>query len=414
MIVLTGADLVLPDRILQAGTITIDDGHITAIRADSQAAPSSPFAFHGHTIVPGFIDVHIHGVSGADTLGAGDAVAQIAALLPQFGVTAFCPTTIACSPARLRRVLEQVRACRERPSPSAARVLPAHLESNFINPEYRGAQPLDCLRQPSRTGTLRAPGDCGGGEDAFSAGDIEDVIDAHVPDIAIVTLASEIEGGMDLLARLVERGVRVSLGHSGATCDEALAAIAAGARQATHLFNRMPPLHHRSPGLAGAVLQSDDVAAELICDGTHVHPALIRTVVAAKKPSKVMAISDGTAVSALPVGAAALLGDQPIVAAHDCAHREDGTMAGSILTMDEVFRRLTGPMGFTPVDAAVMCATTPARELGMVGHGVLAEGAVADLTVLDRAGNVAQTYVGGRLVFARRVIEGNSAPASSV
>ena len=413
MIVLTGADLVLPDRILPAGTITIDDGHITAIKTESQVAPSSPFAFHGHTIVPGFIDVHVHGVSGADTLGDADAVAQIAAMLPQFGVTAFCPTTIACAPARLRRVLEQVRACRERPPSNAARVLPAHLESNFINPDYCGAQPLACLRQPLKAGAPRPPGDRRRGED-FSALDIEDVIDAHVPDIAIVTLAPEIEGGMDLLARLVERGIRVSLGHSGATCDEGLAAIAAGARQATHLFNRMPPLHHRSPGLAGAVLQSDDVAAELICDGTHVHPALIRMVAAAKKPSKVMAISDGTAASALPVGAAARLGDRAIFAGPDCAHLEDGTMAGSILTMDEVFRRLTGQMGFTPVDAAVMCATTPARELGMVGYGVLAEGAVADLTVLDRAGQVAQTYVGGRLVYARRVIEGNSASATSV
>ena len=155
MIVLTGADLVLPDRILPAGTITIDDGHITAIKTESQVAPSSPFAFHGHTIVPGFIDVHVHGVSGTDTLDEGDAVQRIADALPRFGVTAFCPTTVACAPAELRQVLNQVRLARETPKWASARVLPAHLESNFIHPDYRGAQPLTCLRVPARTGDAR-------------------------------------------------------------------------------------------------------------------------------------------------------------------------------------------------------------------------------------------------------------------
>jgi N-acetylglucosamine-6-phosphate deacetylase len=353
--------------------------------------------------------VHVHGVGGVDTLDKGAAIQRIAQLLPRYGVTAFCPTTVACAPDDLRRVLEQVRDARETPPTGAARVLPAHLESNFINPDYRGAQPLSCLRSPTdRT----APESASGATD-FSATDIWNVIEACSPDVAVVTLAPEIDGGLALIARLVALGIRVSLGHSGATCDEGTEAIAAGARRATHLFNRMPPMHHRSPGLAGAVLQSDDVAVEVICDGVHVDPAVVRIVVNAKGPSRVMAISDGTAASALAPGQAARLGGRTILVSESCAFLEDGTMAGSVLTMDKVFRNLTVAMGFSLPDAVTMCSTTPARELGLVGHGVLAEGAVADFVVLDPAGQVVQTYVAGRLAHARGSA-GNSAPATSV
>ena len=163
----------------------------------------------------------------------------------------------------------------------------------------------------------------------------------------------------------------------------------------------MPPLGHRAPGLAGAVLQSDEVAAELICDGYHVHPALVRTAVAAKGPSRIMAITDGTAVSGLPAGARGALGGQPITAGESAALLGDGTLAGSVLTMDRAFRMLVGKMGLSLVDAATVCATTPARELGLVGHGVLAPGAVADLVVLDAKLSVVQTYIAGQLVYAR-------------
>ena len=403
MIVLSGADLVLPDRILTPGTLVIDGGRIADIRPGASSGRSaghagSHFAFHGHYIVPGFVDVHVHGVDGTDSLDGAGAVAAIAARLPRYGVTAFCPTTIACAPDALRHVLAQVGAARGTPEPRAARVLPAHLESNFLNPEYRGAQPARCLRTAREaldgTGTSGAAG-------AFTGADILGEIERAAPDVGIVTIASEIDGGLDLVAWLAARGHRVSLGHSGATYDEALAAIAAGARQATHLFNRMPAVGHRSPGLAGAVLQADEVAAEIICDGFHVHPAVVRTAVAAKRPSRVMAITDGTAASGLPVGRRASLGGQPITVGESAALLDDGTLAGSVLTMEKAFQVLVGRIGLSLVDAATLCATTPARELGLVGHGVLAPDAAADLVVLDSRLSVVQTYVGGRLVYAR-------------
>jgi N-acetylglucosamine-6-phosphate deacetylase len=431
MIVLSGAALVLPDRILSPGTLVIDGERIAEIRADAPSAgPHSLFAFHGHYIVPGFIDVHVHGVDGVDTLDDGDPITTLAQQLPRYGVTGFCPTTVACAPDALRRVLDRVRQARETPPARSARVLPTHLESNFVNPEYRGAQPASCLRNPRKAldgaegaGRAGQPGGAGragtaGPEDEtgpaatsddFDGADILNEIVRAAPDVGIVTLASELDGGLDLIRWLVSRGHRVSLGHSAATYEEAQAAIAVGAQQATHLFNRMPPIHHRAPGLVGAVLQADEVAAELVCDGFHVHPAMMQAAIAAKRPSRVMAITDATAAAGLPVGARARLGNRSVTARTDVAVLDDGTIAGSTLTMDRAFQMLIGRVGLTLVDAAMLCAATPARELGLVGYGVLAPEAPADLVVLDPNFSVVQTYVGGQLVYAR-----NTTPSASV
>ncbi|MQA30176.1 MAG: N-acetylglucosamine-6-phosphate deacetylase [Luteitalea sp.] len=402
MIVLSGAELVLPDRILSAGTLVVDEGRIVEIRsgaAPGTAPATSPFAFHDHYILPGFIDVHVHGVEGFDTLGPGDAIAEIAARLPRYGVTSFCPTTMACGPAALRRALEQVRRARESPRARAARVLPAHLESNFISPHFLGAQPVGCLRNPGESlaglATVHEPAA------AFTGADILCEISRAAPDVGIVTVAPELQGGLELVAWLRAGGHRVSLGHSGATYEEGLAAIAAGARHATHLFNRMPQLHHRAPGLAGAILQNEDVAAEIICDGVHVHPALVRIALAAKGASGLLAITDGTAAAGLAVGARAMLGEQEIIVGENAAFLPDGRLAGSTVTMSGAFKILVDRMGLSLVDAAAMCATTPARELRLVGHGILARDAVADLVVLDPQLSVVQTYVGGRLAYAR-------------
>jgi N-acetylglucosamine-6-phosphate deacetylase len=268
---------------------------------------------------------------------------------------------------------------------------------------------VDCLRSPRAA--LKGAGKAGGagaaggvegaGDSGFSGGDILREIERAAPDVGIVTVAPELDGGIDLIRWLASRGHRVSLGHSAATYDEGLAAIAAGARHATHLFNRMPPLSHRSPGLAGAILQTDEVAAEIICDAIHVHPALVRTAIAAKRPAHVFAITDGTAASGLAVGGRARLGGQSITAGETGAILDDGTLAGSTLTMDGAFRLLVGKIGLSLVDAATICATTQARELGLLGHGVLAPEAAADLVVLDANFCVVQTYVAGQLVYAR-------------
>lgn len=392
MIVLSGASVVLPDRLLDEGTVVIDGDRI--VEVTDARRPGADESLHGHLIVPGFVDVHVHGVAGVDAMGGGGSVRAMARALVRFGVTAFCPTSIACAPAALASLLGAVRDARAKPEAAAARVLAAHLESNFVNPEWAGAQPVSCLRAPRAAAEARPTAG------AFTAADILAEIENAGPEIGLVTLAPELDGAVDLVRRLVARGHRVSLGHSGATYEQALDAIGAGARQATHLFNRMRPMRHRDPGLTGAVLLREEVAAEIICDGHHVHPAVVRVAVAAKSPSRMMAITDGTAGSGLADGARATLGGRPITV-RDTARLDDGTMAGSVLTMDRAFAFLTGPVGVTPVEAAHLCATTPARQLGLQGHGVIAPGAVADLVVLDARMRVAETYVGGVRVYHR-------------
>jgi len=396
MIRLSGADLVLPDRVLTGGTIVIDGERILDVRSDLPPEGGSrlqlEFDLPGHYVVPGFIDVHVHGVEGIDTLDGGSAIATIAGRLPKYGVTGFCPTSIACDPLALRTMLAGVRLARTTRPPGGARVLPAHLESNFINPEYKGAQPAACLRSPR--GGARGPTSDG----TWAGSEILSEIAAARPDVGIITLAPELDGALELIADLVAHGHHVSLGHSGATYEQAIAGIRAGARHATHLFNRMPPLGHRVPGLAGAVLESDDVFAELICDGVHVHPAMMRMALAAKRPERVMAITDGTAGSGLPRGSTATLGGFRITLG-DAAYLDDGTIAGSTLTMDRAFAKLVSEVGLSMSDAATVCSTTPARALALPGFGVIASGAMADLVVLDRDLRVVQTWVAGTLAW---------------
>jgi N-acetylglucosamine-6-phosphate deacetylase len=391
MIFLRDADVVLPDRVLSPGTVVIDGARIVDVLADS--TPASPgdlhFDLRHHTVVPGFVDVHVHGVEGTDALDGGAAIETMASRLPRFGVTAFCPTSVACRPEDLRVMLSGIREARLRPPVGAARVLPAHLESNFINPQYRGAQPLDCLRRPY-----------GPAEGDYAGDDILRAIETARPDVGIITVAPEIEGAIDLIRDLSARGHRVSLGHSGASYEQALEGIGAGATQATHLFNRMTPIGHRAPGLAGAVLEHEAVTAEIVCDGVHVHPSMIRVAMSAKTPARIMAITDGTAGSGLARGEKTRLGGRPITVS-DAAYLDDGTLAGSVLTMDRAFALLVSIMGLSLVDAATVCATTPARALGLQGFGVIAAGVTADITVLTRELTVAQTWIGGQLVFER-------------
>ena len=392
MIIISGGDIVLPDRILTSASLIIEGDRIAAIETTGRMPPGASVVDGRESfIVPGFVDVHVHGVEGHDSLDTAAAVAEIATRLPRYGVTAFCPTTVACAPEALDGVLDQVARARVRRAAGAARVLPAHLESNFINPDYNGAQPKTCLRLPNDD---RREGD-------FSGRDILNVVRRRAADVGIVTVAPEVDGVLELIPAFVRTGQRVSLGHSGADFERSVAAIDAGARHATHLFNRMTPITHRAPGLAGAVLSHESIIAELICDGFHVHPAMCRLAIAAKSVDGVMAITDGTAGSGLSSGSLARLGGRTIRVSDQAALLEDGTVAGSTLTMDRAFRNIVTVFDMSITEAAVMCSTTPARAMGLAGFGVIAEGSIADLVVLDRAFRVTRTIIGGEIVYER-------------
>jgi N-acetylglucosamine-6-phosphate deacetylase len=409
MIVLGGGDVVLRDRIQTRGSLILDGERIAAVET-GPVTPAGVDVIDASNcfIVPGFIDVHVHGVAGHDTLDDGDAVAHIARALPRYGVTAFCPTTVACGPDTLQSFLDQVRTATGRVVAGAARVLPAHLESNFINPDFRGAQPLTCLRTADEhKGAVAWP---------FTGSQILEVIERAGATVGIVTLAPELPGGIDLVRALTAAGRLVSIGHSGADFDIAVAAIEAGARHATHLFNRMTPMAHRAPGLAGAVLARHEVAAELICDGFHVHPAMCIVAIAAKGPARMMAITDATSGAGLPVGATSVLGGQTIHVRDRAAFLDDGTLAGSTLTMDRAFQNVVTMFGRSLHDAVLMCSTTPAGQLGLSELGRISEGAQADLVMLDRDLRVVRTFVAGRQAWPATTSDAgmNTEPAASV
>ena len=396
MIVLSGARIVTPTTVLNPGTLMVEGEQILDVQPGRRPAQ---YELDGHLIVPGFVDVHVHGVHGIDAQATERGVERMAAALPAYGVTAFCPTAVASSPGDLGALLAAIASARRRRPLHSARVLPAHLESNFINPDYRGAQPLRCLRLPpsAYVGQGLSPA-VHSHVDEFTGADVLAEIDAAREQVGIVTLAPELPGALDLIRRLVDRGHRVSLGHSAATFEEGMAGIDAGARHATHLFNRMPPFSHHAPGLVGAIFDSASVTAELIVDGHHVHPAVGRAAIRTLGPDRALAITDGTAVSGLPAGTTAALGSERLTAGSDVARLENGTWAGSMLTMDGAFRNLVRLYGCGLVEAARLCSTNPARTVGEAS-GAIAPGGPADFVVLGPDLEVVQTFIAGVAVL---------------
>jgi N-acetylglucosamine-6-phosphate deacetylase len=327
MIFLSGADIVLPDRILGPGTLAIDNETIVDIGSGSRSSSGSDTLFDltGHLVVPGFIDVHVHGVEGTDTLDGDDAIRTIAERLPRFGVTAFCPTSIACRPAVLRTLLTAVRRSRSRPSSSiGARVLPAHLESNFISPEYKGAQPLDCLRLPR-----------GSNEGEFTGAQILDEIAAARDVVGILTIAPELDGAIDLIRDLVDTGITCRWdipGHLRGSPGRHRSGRAAGHASLQSDASDQSP----QAGLAGAVLGSEEITAEVVCDGVHVHPSMVRLALSAKRPSISWPSPTAPPKPVSPAVRVTTIGGRPITVG-DAALLDDGTLAGSVLTMDRAF-----------------------------------------------------------------------------
>ncbi|HET8747540.1 MAG TPA: N-acetylglucosamine-6-phosphate deacetylase [Ramlibacter sp.] len=344
------------------------DGRITAIEGapvpqDEVRAGGGPF------ILPGFIDLHVHGGAGRDIMEGGDAALQVARQHAQHGTTALLATTMTAPLEDLRVALEPVGAlCRER-AEGAARIIGMHLEGPYINKGKLGAQP-DFAR-PVALDELRA-------------------LDALAP-IRLLTLAPEVPGNMEAIAALVAAGFRVQVGHTLGTYEDGVQALERGARGFTHLFNAMTPLHHRMPGMVGAALAHAQFA-EIIPDLLHVHPGAIRA--ALRCIPGLYCVTDSTAATGMPDGEYKL-GRQPVTKCLGGVRLADGTLAGSTLTMDRALRNLVDVIGVPLVDAARRLATHAADFLGLADRGRLAPGAWADLVVLDRGLRVQQVFVEG-------------------
>lgn len=382
---------VLVDGALTPAEVSVAGGRIVAAASpDPGRAGADVLDATGCVVVPGFVDLQVNGAGGIDLTAEPERLWEVAALLPRWGVTAWLPT-IVTSPAPVRdRALATLRQGPPDDTPVAT-PLGLHLEGPFLNPERKGAHEARHLRPP----------------DPELVGHW-----SHDTGVALVTLAPELPGALDLVRQLVDRGVVVSLGHSSATADQATAGVDAGARWATHLFNTMPPLHHRDPGLAGVALTDERLRVGLIADGLHVHPRMVR-LAARALGERLTLVTDAVAALGVPPGPIRL-GDLEALADDDGVRLADGTLAGSNLAMVTAVANLRA---FAEVElpAAVHAATTaPARVLGLAGErGVVAPGAVGDLVVLDDLGRVAATVIGGRVAYRPEPEPGSGSGSAS-
>jgi N-acetylglucosamine-6-phosphate deacetylase len=383
--ILAGGDVYMGEEVFSPGTVVLAEGKILEIlnfAMDDPGDGSRYFDLTGHIVTAGFIDLHTHGMLGIDTnMADADAFRRWSAAAAVHGTTAVVPTTVACPADELRRVLAALQEAQD--DLPGARLLGLHMESNFISPEFKGAQP------PSSIFAADDP----------RAAEILAAIEAYLDQVCIVTVAPEVSGVPALIERLADLGITVALGHSAATYEQAVAGADAGATQVTHLFNAMAPLHHRNPGLVGAALERDELFTQMVCDGVHVHPAVISMAISAKGAERFVPITDSLQGAGMPDGSEFFLGGQHVTVHDGVARLDSGTIAGSIMTMDAVVRFLVDRVGWNLAEALSMAATSPADAINRPDLGRLHHNAAADITVLDADLQVRLTFVDGELAY---------------
>ena len=348
------------------GEITFSE-RIAAIHGSSTDPSKNEDAY----ILPGFIDLHVHGGGGKDVMEGGDAVHTIAAIHARHGTTSMLATTMTAPPEDIDVALRAIGAAVAQRRPGTARVLGAHLEGPYINPGKLGAQP-----DYARAATLA---------------DVREL--ATLAPLKLITVAPEMAGHLALVRELSDAGMRVQIGHTLGSYEDGVAALAHGAHGFTHLFNAMTGLHHREPGMVGAALAHAQYA-EFIPDLLHVHPGAIRT--ALRCIPRLYCVTDSTAATGMPDGEY-MLGRHTVMKCMGGVRLPDGTLAGSTLTMDQALRNLVG-LGLDLADASARVSTYAADYLGLQERGRLAPGAYADFVVLDRDLNLKAVYIEGELL----------------
>jgi N-acetylglucosamine-6-phosphate deacetylase len=363
-LVLRGGRVVTPNGVREVDVV-IRGEQIVAVeppRARSEDAEVVDLA--GRWALPGFVDLHVHGGDGAQcNTAAADDVQRVARFHARHGTTSLLATTVAAPIDDLLAALAAIRAAAAAPAPGAAEVLGAHLEGPFLSPRWPGAMDATHFVAPDLAVADRLL--AGGG-------------------VRMLSLAPELPGALELVRAAAAAGVVVSMGHTGATYAEASAAVAAGARAATHVFNAMRPFHHREPGVLGAAFDLDSITCEVICDGVHVDAAAMRLLMRAKGPTRTALVTDAIEATGMPDGDYRL-GARPISVVRGRATLPGSeTIAGSTLTMGRALRSAVELCGVAVEDAARMASTTPAALLGIADRkGVLAAGRDADVAILD-------------------------------
>lgn len=378
---MTAPNILLCGRVLQAdgqvieASLLISGGKIASISPGRD--PGADLALDG-LITPGLIDLQVNGAYGYDFTNDAATVSQVACRLPETGVTAFMPTVITSQfdayPARLTEIREAMRA----EGQDQARILGVHLEGPYLSPARKGAHPQEYIR-PIDVEEIRK-----------WAGD---------PVVKIVTLAVELDGALDAVRALREMGIVASAGHSNATYEQAMDGFAAGVNWATHLYNAQSPLQHRAPGVMGAILVSETPCG-LIVDGIHSHPAMVNLAYKAKGSHGITLVTDCMAAMGMPPGRYEL-GHYDVIVTAESARLADGTLAGSILQMNQAVQNMMTYTGCGLAEALTMATTTPARLMGLRDCGQLTPGACADLAVFTLDMQVTHTFVAGKLVYQK-------------
>jgi N-acetylglucosamine-6-phosphate deacetylase len=381
----TASRLYTPVDEIQNPLLVVEDGLISDVcsRSTKEVPGNVSLVDFGDAILgPGFVDIHIHGGAGLDVMRASESdLPRLGKFLITHGVTGYFPTTVAApldaTSAALGRLADAIEADAIATNDSVqARPLGIHLEGPFLSHKRRGVHPPENLVMP----TIEI---------------FERLWQAARGHVRMLTIAPELPGAMEVIAEAVRQKVCVSIGHSDAEMPIAQDAVKAGARHATHTFNAMRPLGHRDPGIIGEVLSDDRMSADIIVDGIHVDPAVVKLFLQAKGRERAVLITDAISATGMPDGRYQL---GPIeVDVKDGKCTSNGSLAGSVLTMDRAVRNVTQFSNWSLRDAVRAATLNPAQAVGLSGHhGVLAQGAGADFTVMSRAGRVLKTIVRGR------------------
>jgi N-acetylglucosamine-6-phosphate deacetylase len=380
--IITASRLITPIEWIESPIVVVEDGHITALRSrsDAEVPAGRLLDFPDLILAPGFIDIHIHGGAGRDAMEADEsALTEIERQLVRHGVTAYLPTTVTASQEKTLNALDGLGKLIGAANNNRGRAAPLgiHLEGPFISHEKRGVHPPQNLLPPSPQALERFW--------LASAGTIR-----------MMTIAPELAGATETIRYARSLGVHSSLGHSNATYQEAQSGIAAGADHATHTFNAMRPLDHRDPGILGAVLENDELTADIIADGIHVHPSVLGLFLRAKGADRAILITDAISATDMPEGIYSLGGLEVQVSNGRCEYQ--GKLAGSVLTLDRAIRNVMTFAGWKLQQAVRLATLNPAQRLGITDQrGLLAPGRRADLVVLTPAGEVAHTLIGGEM-----------------
>ena len=371
---------IVTEKGLEKTSLTYDEKFVT-IGKNEEGLQELP---EEYVVVPGFIDEHVHGAAGSDAMdGTMEDLGKIANALASEGTTAFLATTMTQSPENITKALKAVKAYRELSPESGAEILGVHLEGPFISKDFVGAQPIEYVAKPSVEVFKKyqdASGDC----------------------VRIVTLAPEVEGSTELIKYLVSQNIVASIGHTNATYVDVKKAVEAGATNLTHTYNAMKPLHHREVGTVGSGFLFDELNCECICDGIHVSGPAIQLLHKNKPAEKMTLITDAMRAKHMPDGVSEL-GGQVVIVKNGEARLENGTLAGSVLKMNNAVKNVMKFLNLPLEEVVKLASQNPAKNLGVFDQmGSIKEGKRADFVILDKDLNVVKTVRYGKVIYTNK------------